>query len=125
MGFGVTYDELAAMLTPVGLTIVLPGEPDKALPCISIEPTAITLVPGVRVGWESANVNVRYPLAINNVSQFAKCNESAYKVLRALLGTNVLVGDQTPLFGDADNSTPAFRYQIEVSFPGPHDICNT
>lgn len=118
-----TYDDLAAALAPVGLAVVMPGAPDKALPCISIEPTAISIQAGIRAAFESVDVAIRYPLSQNNVNQFEQLNASTYAAIGALLGSQFLIDPEIPLFGEADAGVPQFKYVIGVVFPGAHDVC--
>ena len=120
-----TYTELADLLKPIGLPIQLPGAPDTALPNITLEPTGISMLPGVRVGWETANISIRYPLSQNNANQFDKLNENTYRVLQILMGTEYLIDANVPLFGDSDLNPPSFHYQISVTFPGAHDVCGS
>jgi len=117
-----SYAELAAALEPVGLPITMPGEEAKALPCITLEPTSISLIDGARVGFENVNVMVRYELGKGNAHQFAELNAAAYHVLQLLLGSRFPVAVDIPLIGNANTEPPSFAYQLEVTFQGL-DIC--
>ena len=125
MGHRVTYDDLVTMLEPVGLPVVPPGVAGVALPHIALEPTAISILPGLRVGWEDTNIVIRYPLNANDVSTFEDLNATTYTVLATLLGSKVTVADTIELLGEADAQYPAVKYVIDARFPGPHDICGT
>jgi hypothetical protein len=118
-----TYTDLRDLLAPIGLPVQMPGAPDVALPAITLEPTGISMLPGIRVGWETANVAIRYPLSHNNANQFDNLNADTYHVLRILIGSEFLVESDVPLFGDSDLNPPSFRYQVSVTFPGAHDVC--
>ena len=118
-----SYADLIVQLAVVELPVVAPGAPDKALPCISIEPTSIGIESGQRVGWERCNVVVRYPLAENNSFQFERLNASTYAAIRALIGTRFLLDAETPLFGEADAQTPMMKYVIGVTFASDHSVC--
>ena len=117
-----TYAELVAALEPVGLPITLPGEEAKALPCITLEPTGISLIDGARVGFENVNVVVRYELGKGNPYQFAELNAAAYHCLQLLLGSRFSVALDIPLTGNANTEPPSFAYTLEVTFQGL-DIC--
>ena len=118
-----TYTELAALIEAgTGLPCVLPGAQLKAFPCVTLEPTGITLRDGLRVGFENANVVVRYPLAQGDEFQFEQLNTAAYDVLSALIGTRVLVGDFIELVGDPNGTTPNIGYVFNATFPGI-DFC--
>ena len=106
------------MLAPIGLPVVAPGSPDRALPCISLEPTGIDLQAGIRVGWERCNVVVRYPLGDGNAHQFELLNTTTYATIAALLGTRYLLDTSMPLLAEPDSSNPAIKYVIGVTFPG-------
>ena len=119
-----TYAELAAALTPVGLSVRLPGDFDTALPCITLEPVGISIVDGARVGFEECNVVVRHPLAEGNAGQSDTANEAVYAALGVLLGSRFPVDPDIPLTGNADTTPPSFAYTITVTFAG-RDICPT
>ena len=119
-----TYTELADALAPVGLPVRMPGASDTALPCITLEPTGITIIDGARVGFETCNVVVRFPLSEGNQSQFDNANVAAYAALAVLLGSRFPVDPDIPLVGNAQTEPPSFAYQIAVTFAG-RDICPT
>ena len=106
MGVRVTYEDLVTLLEQSGLPVVPPGVTGVALPHVAIEPTAISILPGLRVGFEDTNIVIRYPLNANDVSTFNDLNTTTYGVLRALLGpVRAEEGCQaTGLLRDADGT---------------------
>ncbi len=119
-----TYADVAGMLEPLGLSVIMPGDPVAALPCITLEPVQIEVNDGSLLGWERANIVIRYPLDANNTDQWSECNEKAYGALRALVGHRGVIVAADVLFGsNPTSSQPDLAYTLDVSFPGPYAIC--
>ena len=116
-----TYDDLAERLAPIGLPVVPPAVPEYTLPCITLEPKGAEIRQGNALAWETATISVRYPLAQNNVNQFADCQRDAYAVFAQLIGSPFVVGAAT-LFAAPDIDHPAMLYAFDVTFPGPYSI---
>ena len=112
-----TYDDLAAMLEPIGVTVVLPGG-TAALPCITLEPTGFSLLPGVREVFDTVNIAVRYPLGQGDPKQWADCRATTIAVVAALKGTQVALETDVPIFGEADVQQPCVKYVVAAMFPG-------
>ena len=116
-----TYQDLADRLAPIGLDVVPPAVAEYSLPCITLEPTGADIRQGNKQAWETATISVRYPLAQNNVNQFAECQRDAYAVFAQLIGSQFVVGAST-LFAAPDVDHPAMLYAFDVTFPGPYSI---
>ena len=93
------YDDLADMLTPIGVTIVPPGGANAALPCITLEPLGMSLQPGVK-------------------TTFDRCRQITAEVIRHLKGTQVLLDPDVDILSAVDVPNPVFYFQISAAFPG-------
>ena len=112
-----TYDDLIALLEPIGLPIVEPGVVTKALPCISVEPTGMSTADGFAYLYNDCDIKVMVPLGQNNPAQFDLLHAYTIDVWRVLFGTHVQVDDDGPLFGE-DTDPQALFFQLSVRFPG-------
>ena len=118
MGRRVTYDDLAATLAPVGLTVYKPGEPGQALPCISLEPLGMSLLPGVLTTFDRCNIAVRYPMGSGDPANFDKARTATAAAIGCLKGTAVVLEADVDILSEADIPNPIFKFQISAAFPG-------
>ena len=117
-----TYDDLAAMLEPVRLPIVMPGELTAALPCIALDPVGMGTADGFSFLYEECDVKVLVALNENNPAKFQEVHDYTVEVWRCLWGTQVQVDDDGPLFGQIEQDPAALYFQLSVRFPG-EDLC--
>jgi len=106
------------MLAPVGLKVLLPGEATAALPCISLEPLGLSLMPGVQTTFDRCNISVRYPLGTGDAATFEKARESTAAVIGCLKGSQVTLEADVDILGESDIPVPVFKFQISAAFPG-------
>ena len=93
------YDDLATMLAPVGLTVVQPGGATAALPCITLEPLGLSLLPGVQVCFDRCNISVRYPIGSGDPASFDKARTSTAEAIACLKGTEVVLEADVNILG--------------------------
>lgn len=113
-----TYDDLATMLEPVGLTIIKPGAVNGALPNISIEPLGMSLMPGVQTTFDRCNICVRYSMGTGDEAQFDLCRTATAAVIAALKGTQVVLDPDVDIMSTVDIANPVFYFQVSAAFPG-------
>ncbi len=118
-----TYDDLAAMLAPVGLPINMPGQTTAALPCIAINPAGIGTEAGFSFLWDECDIRIAVPAGQNNPAMFATCRDLTVRVWRQLWGTPVQVDDEGLIFGELEADPPQLFFQLSVRFPG-EDLCD-
>jgi len=112
------YADLAAMLEPVGLTVVPPGGSVAALPCITLEPLGMSLQPGVKMTFDRCNICVRYSMGKGDEAQFERCRQATADVIAQLKGTEVLLDADVDILSAVDIPHPVFYFQISAAFPG-------
>ena len=113
-----TYADLAEMLEPVGLTVVPPGGANAALPCITLEPTGMSLMPGVQTTFDRCNICVRYSMSQGDEAQFDRCRTATAAAIAALKGTQVVLEADVDIMSTVDVANPVFYFQISAAFPG-------
>lgn len=118
-----TYEELAVVIETAGLPVVRPGEPDKGLPCISIEPTGMSVMDGYRALWNETNIVVRYAIGSGNVFNFDSLSAKTAEVVGLLMREKVALELEIPVFGQADAAQPALTMTVACSFPSDHELC--
>jgi len=114
----VNYADLADMLAPVGLTVLLPGEATAALPNITLEPLGMSLMPGVQTTFDRCNISIRYPMGTGDPATFDKARTSTAAAIAQLKGTAVVLEADVDILGEADIPVPVFKFQISAAFPG-------
>jgi hypothetical protein len=120
-----TYDELIALLEPLGYPIAAPTEQNVGLPAITIEPVGMTLVDQWPVLFEVAEISARTHLDQGNFGAWEKSREMAYEIIGTFRGTKVQIADPTmPIEANLETSPASIRTVITVTFPGL-DICTT
>ena len=112
------YADLADMLVPVGLTVLQPGQATAALPCITLEPLGMSLLPGVQVTFDRCNISVRYPIGTGDPASFDAARTSTAAAIGCLKGTEVVLEADVDILADNDVPTPVFKFQISAAFPG-------
>ena len=112
------YADLADMLAPVGLTVLQPGQATAALPCITLEPLGMSLLPGVQVTFDRCNISVRYPIGTGDPASFDKARTSTAAAIGCLKGTEVVLEADVNILAENDVPTPVFKFQISAAFPG-------
>ena len=118
MGHRVNYDDLATMLDPVGLTVYQPGQAGQALPCITLEPLGMSLLPGVLTTFDRCNISVRYPMGQGDPANFDKARTATAAALACLKGTAVVLEADVEILGESDIANPIYKFQISAAFPG-------
>jgi len=118
VGIGVNYADLAAMLAPVGLTVTQPGQAVAGLPCITLEPLGMSLLPGVLTTFDRCNISVRYPIGQGDPAQFEKARAATAATIGCLKGTQVVLDADVDILAESDVPTPVFKFQISAAFPG-------
>ena len=117
-----TYDDLVALLEPVGIPVMEPGAQTSALPCIAIEPIGMGTEAGYSWLYDECEIKVIVPMAQNNGRQFELLRDYTVEVWRQLWGTKVQVDSDGPLFGEAETDPASLFFQLTVRFPG-EDLC--
>jgi len=118
-----TYDDLAAMLEPVGLPINMPGQQTKALPCIAINPAGLGTENGFAFLWDECDIRVVVAASSNDPAMFSTCRDLTVRTWRQLWGTQVQVDDDGLVFGELDADPPQIYFQLSVRFPGD-ELCD-
>ena len=113
-----TYDELGALLEPLGFPIVYPGETDAALPCFLLNPLGITIFENYPVAYEIVEVSARVPLDQNNPAHWEACRLMAYAAMSAFMGTPVQFDAETEVSTTLDTNPQQIVYTLTVQFPG-------
>lgn len=117
-----TYDDLVAILTPLGYRIVLPGETDVALPCIFLNPQGIRIEENFPVAWEVCAISSRVPLAQNNPAQWDEARTMMYQIMNAFRGEQVRFDTEIEVEALEDTNPPQLGYLMLAEFPG-NPIC--